>query len=320
MTKKKKAAESVLITGAAGNIGSALAAALLREGGYSVLAVDNLTTGARHKLPPNGDTFRFIKADVNRHAEISSIFYANSFDYVFHFAAVVGVQRTLANPLMVLEDIEGIKNILLLSKNCGVKRVFYSSSSEVYGEPVSFPQHEELTPLNSRLPYAIVKNIGESFFRSYQAEHGLDYTIFRFFNTYGPNQSEDFVVPRFLAAALRGDPITINGDGRQTRTFCYVDDNTDTIIGCLRRGLFVNDVLNIGSDVEHSVLDLAKMICKAAGSRSVIRHAPALKEGDMTRRRPDIDKMKKVLGRPLVPVERGIRKLLEHKSKAGVRI
>jgi UDP-glucose 4-epimerase len=111
------------------------------------------------------------------------------FDYVFHYAAVVGVKRTLENPVLVLEDLQGIRNVLTLCKNTGVKRVFYASSSEVYGEPVHLPQHEHNTPLNSRLPYAVVKNAGESFCRSYFQEYGLEYTIFRFFNTYGPKQS-----------------------------------------------------------------------------------------------------------------------------------
>jgi UDP-glucose 4-epimerase len=155
--------KKILITGAAGNIGSALTSALCLRSEYYVVAVDNLSTGSLTKLPnPNPDHFRFIKADVNDFQEISTIFLNYNFDYVFHFAAIVGVQRTLANPLSVLNDIEGIKNILSLSKNCGVLRVFYSSSSEVYGEPVSLPQNEEITPLNSRLPYAIVKNIGEA--------------------------------------------------------------------------------------------------------------------------------------------------------------
>ena len=103
---------------------------------------------------------------------------------------------------MVLEDIQGIKNVLDLCKSTGVKRVFYSSSSEVYGEPVELPQHEHTTPLNSRLPYAIVKNVGEAFCRSYQQEFGLEYTIFRFFNTYGPKQSTDFVMSKFLKKPL----------------------------------------------------------------------------------------------------------------------
>ena len=152
------------------------------------------------------------------------------FDYVFHYAAVVGVKRTQENPIMVLNDIEGIKNVLQLSKNSSVKRVFFSSSSEVYGEPVELPQNEETTPLNSRVPYAIVKNVGESFFRSYFKSYGLPYTIFRFFNTYGPNQSEDFVIAKFLKSALINEDITIYGDGSQTRTFCYVDDNINTCI------------------------------------------------------------------------------------------
>ena len=97
----------------------------------------------------------------------------------------------------VLEDIDGIKNMLTLSKNTGVKRFFFSSSSEVYGEPVSIPQHEETTPLNSRVPYAVVKNVGEAYCKSFYKEYNLDYTIFRFFNTYGPHQTTDFVIGKF---------------------------------------------------------------------------------------------------------------------------
>jgi UDP-glucose 4-epimerase len=303
---------TVLVTGAAGNIGSAFVSALLKDRLYSVLAVDNLSTGARAKLPSNDDNFRFVKADVNDYEELSAIFHTSRFNYVFHFAAVVGVKRTLENPLSVLKDIDGIKNILSLSKNCGVIRVFFSSSSEVYGEPISIPQHEELTPLNSRLPYAIVKNLAEAYFRSYYQEHGLPYTIFRFFNTYGPNQSEDFVVPRFLRAALRNEPIMIYGDGQQTRTFCYIDDNTETMLRCLKDDLFVNDVLNVGSDIECSVLDLANLVIRLTGSRSEICFLPPLAEGDMARRQPDITKMKSIINHELVPLRDGIQRLIAH--------
>ena len=164
------------------------------------------------------------------------------FDYVFHYAAVVGVKRTTDNPVMVLRDLDGIKNVLDLCKNTGVKRIFFSSSSEVYGEPVELPQNEETTPLNSRLPYAVVKNVGESFCRSYQKEFGLDYTIFRFFNTYGSKQSTDFVISKFLNAALSNAPITVYGNGQQNRTFCYIDDNTECILTILENDLIVNDV------------------------------------------------------------------------------
>jgi UDP-glucuronate decarboxylase len=301
---------TVLVTGAAGNIGSALVRALIKLGDYFVIGVDDLSTGARHKIPQSGHNFRFIRADVNKYSEVAEIFHSHRFDFVFHFAAVVGVQRTLLNPLSVLKDIDGIKYILSLSKNSGVRRVFFSSSSEVYGEPVSVPQNEVSTPLNSRLPYAIVKNVGEAFFRSYWDEHRLEYTIFRFFNTYGPNQSEDFVIPRFVKAALDSNPLSIYGDGLQTRTFLYVDDNIDTILACLQQNHFVNDVVNIGSDQEVTILDLARQIILEVGSESHIVRVPPLPEGDMTRRLPDIAKMRAVLQRPLVPLEEGIRRLI----------
>ena len=208
----------ILITGGAGFIGSSLAEYLLNKTESQVVVVDNYLTGRQQNLPTS-DRFRFIKADANDFNDIASIFQTFGFDYVFHYAAVVGVKRTLENPVLVLDDLQGIRNVLKLCKNTGVKRVFYASSSEVYGEPVHLPQHEHNTPLNSRLPYAVVKNAGESFCRSYFQEFGLEYTIFRFFNTYGPKQSPDFVVSRFINAALEHKPITIYGDGQQTLTF-----------------------------------------------------------------------------------------------------
>ncbi len=303
--------EKVLITGGAGNVGSSLAKKLASTRNYKVTVVDNLSTGSIHKLKSALGSIEFIKADVNSLSDISAIMLSHSFDYVFHYAAIVGVKRTLENPILVLHDIEGIKNILSLSKNTGVKRVFYSSSSEVYGEPVEFPQNEETTPLNSRLPYAIVKNVGESFFKSYYREFGLNYTIFRFFNTYGPDQSEDFVVPRFLKLAKANADITLYGDGKQTRTFCHVSDNVETISNILEGEYCVNEVINIGNDNEMSILELAQLIIRLTGSSSRIIHLPPLKEGDMSRRLPDISKMKSILKRELTPIEEGIQSLLE---------
>lgn len=304
----------ILVTGAAGNIGSALVERLLTHADFFVVAVDNFLTGARKKLPYEGSkNFAFIKADVNHHQAISSIMTSYRFDFVFHYAAVVGVQRTLENPVLVLEDIQGIKNILDLSKNTGVKRVFYSSSSEVYGEPVEFPQNERTTPLNSRLPYAVVKNVGEAFLRSYHTEFNLSYTIFRFFNTYGPRQSEDFVVSRFLKQAIRNEPLTIYGQGSQSRTFCYIDDNIDTTLKCLSGDNCVNDVMNVGNDEEMTVKDLAAMIIRITGSSSRVEYLPALREGDMSRRKPDITKMKAILGRELTTLEQGLKKTLQNR-------
>jgi len=305
----------ILVTGGAGNIGSVTVEKLLKDPANFVVVVDNLSTGLISKLPfENNDRFLFIKSDVNDLNEISQIMLTHKFEYVFHFAAVVGVQRTQENPVSVLHDIEGIKNILELSKNTAVKRVFYSSSSEVYGEPVTLPQHEHTTPLNSRVPYAVVKNVGESFCKSYHQEFGLSYTIYRYFNTYGPNQSTDFVLPRFLEAALKNKDITIYGDGSQSRTFTYVDDTIDTSLACLFKNEVVNDVINIGNDITITMLDLAKLIISITKSKSKIIYLPPLKEGDMTRRQPDNTKMRQLLDRPLVSLEEGIHKMLSDKK------
>ena len=304
----------ILITGGAGFIGSSLADKLLENSDNYIVVADNLLTGNKEKLPQvSEDQFKFINCDVNRYSPIASVMQSYQFDYVFHYAAVVGVKRTLANPVMVLDDIKGIKNVLDLCKNTGVKRVFYASSSEVYGESVTFPQNEETTPLNSRLPYAIVKNVGEAFCRSYKKEYGLDYTIFRFFNTYGPKQSIDFVISKFIKAALKNEPITIYGDGKQSRTFCSIEDNVGACINAFEQNKFVNDVINIGNDKEYSVLELAKIIKEITNSNSEILFNEALPEGDMQRRKPDISKMKLILNKNLIELKEGLKEVIKSK-------
>lgn len=306
---------NILVTGGAGFVGSGLAEKLIENPNNYVVIVDNLLTGSKNKLPiAIHNNLKFIQCNVNNKTEITSVFHTFSFDYVFHYAALVGVQRTLNNPVSVLDDIMGIKNILNLSKNTGVKRVMYASSSEVYGEPVEFPQNEETTPLNSRLPYAIVKNVGEAFFKSYQQEFGLNYTLFRFFNTYGPKQSKDFVISKFINLALKNEDITVYGDGSQTRTFCFIKNNVEACINAAFSENNNNETINIGNDKETSILDLAKTIIKLTGSSSKIIHLPPLPEGDMTRRKPDITKMKKLLSSPILSLEDGLKEVLKDTS------
>lgn len=303
----------ILVTGGAGFIGSGLAEKLAEDPDNYVVIVDNLLTGFSRKIPRSTHSnIKFIKCDVNDFQDISSVFYAYTFDYVFHYAAVVGVKRTLQHPAMVLDDITGIKNILNLSKNTGVKRVYYSSSSEVYGEPVEFPQNEHTTPLNSRLPYAIVKNVGEAYLRSYKKEYNLDYTIFRFFNTYGPKQSKEFVISRFIYLALQNADITIYGDGSQTRTFCYIDDNVQACVNAFYNDKYVNDVVNIGGEKEVTILELANIVIEVTGSKSKLVHLPPLKEGDMTRRQPDVSKMNALLKREPTPFKEGLRRVINN--------
>jgi len=301
----------ILITGGAGFVPSSLADALLTNKDVEVVLVDNFLTGRKENIPVHSRA-RFIKCDVNNYNEIAPIVTAFRFDYIFHYAAVVGVKRTLDNPVMVLNDIQGIKNILDLAKSTGVKRVFFSSSSEVYGEPVHLPQHEHTTPLNSRLPYAVVKNVGESFCRSYQQEFGLDFTLFRFFNTYGPKQSPDFVVARFIDAALAGRDITVYGDGHQTRSFCYVTDLVEGIEKLMDKVDIKGEIVNLGNPSEYTISELAHKITQMidTSSQIVFEDKPA---DDPDRRKPDITKAKQLLNwEPKVPLEEGLQKTIEY--------
>lgn len=314
---KKGEGKSILVTGGAGFIGSHLVKKLL-ESGYRVTVFDNLQTGslqniAQYKENPN---FKFIGGDVNLIKDILLAF-KEKYCYVYHYAACVGVERTLSHPIEVLSDIDGLRNILTLSVANGVKRFFYSSSSEVYGEPMTFPQNEEVTPLNSKLPYAVVKNLGGVFLKTYQKQYGLNYTIFRFFNTYGPGQSEHFVVSKFIHLALLGKDITIYGDGKQTRSFIFIDDNVEATVRAIGRKKSINQTINVGSNIEIPILVLAREIIKLTNSKSKIVHLPFLAEGDMRRRCPDITLMREMLGvTPKTSLKKGLRQTIEYfKSK-----
>jgi UDP-glucose 4-epimerase len=304
----------ILITGGAGFIGSSLADRLIQDSDNFIVILDDLSTGTLKKLPNQPKTnWKFIKGDVNNYNDIAEVCHAFSFDYIFHYAAMVGVKRTQEQPISVLRDLHGIENVLSLGKNSGVNRVFFASSSEVYGEPVNLPQNEHTTPLNSRIPYAVVKNAGEAFLRSYNKEYDLEYTIFRFFNTYGPKQDRDFVMSRFIYLALNNEPITIYGDGSQTRTFFFIDDNIEATTNAFYNNLIINDVVNIGGNREITMLDLAIMIIELTGSKSPIVHLPPLQEGDMTRRFPDVEKLhSQLLHREPIPIEEGIKRILEN--------
>jgi UDP-glucose 4-epimerase len=302
---------NILVTGGAGFIPSCLTSEMVKNPNYKVVAVDNFLTGHKLKISKSEfDNFQFIEADCNNYDQMKAIFDDNQFDYVFHYAAVVGVKRTTDHPLQVLEDIDGMNHIFKLSANSKVKRIFFSSSSEVYGEPVELPQHEQTTPLNSKLPYAIVKNLGEAYCRSYFHEFGLKYTVFRFFNTFGPKQSPDFVMSKFIKQALNNKDITIYGDGSQTRTFCYIDDNISACMTAFEDDKFVNDVINVGNDIETTILELAKLVIKQTNSKSKIIFLPPLKEGDMTRRQPSTEKVRSLLDREFLPLKEGIEKVI----------
>jgi len=306
----------ILITGVQGFIASHLAEFLLGKG-YPVIGIDNGLTGDRKHIASFEDhpDFVSVEGDVNNRQDLQPLIEKYRPEFIFHYAACVGVKRTLDHPLWVLRDIKGIENIVELARQVGTRRVFFSSSSEVYGEPVEFPQNENTTPLNSRLAYAVVKNIGEVYLKAYSQEYGQEYTIFRFFNTYGPRQSEDFVMSRFIRAALDGSDLTIYGDGSQTRTFCYIDDNVEATYAAMESDAAANSVINIGSAIETPILELAKEVLQVSGADSRIVHLPPLPDGDMTRRLPDNTSMLNLLGgRSLVTLEEGIERTLEYFS------
>jgi UDP-glucose 4-epimerase len=298
-----------LITGGAGNVGGSLARRLSLEPNNKVVIIDDLSTGSQSKLPTSGNV-EFLRANCNNYDEIYSLLLARNFDFIFHYAAMVGVERTLRYPMSVLGDIEGFKNITDIAKKSKAKRLFFASSSEVYGNSTVFPQTVDGTPINCRLPYSAVKNIGEIFVKEFCLENGISYTNLRFFNTYGPLQSEDFVLPKFIAQALQGKDLTIYGEGLQTRTFCYIDDNIDSIIKMIEGEIGINETINIGSDVEVTILDLAELVKDLTRSKSKIIHLPALPLGDMPRRLPEISRMRSILGRDLVSLAEGIMKIL----------
>tara|TARA_A100001015_G_C15001410_1_gene718658 strand:- start:953 stop:1879 length:927 start_codon:yes stop_codon:yes gene_type:complete len=300
---------NILITGGAGHIGASLVNNLILKHDFNIVVVDNLLTGKKDNINFS-DRVKFIEADINESSTKDMLLNLDPFDYIFHYSAVVGVKRTQDNPLLVLKDIEGIKNILAISLAHQIKRIYFSSSSEVYGEPVEIPQHELTTPLNSRVPYAIVKNVGESFIKSFYQEHNLNFTIFRFFNTYGPFQSADFVISKFINFALNNEDITIYGDGNQTRTFLHVRDNVNFTIKCLENSFYNNDIVNVGSDQEISIINLANTIIRIANSKSKIKYLPPLKDGDMTRRMPDLEKFHSTQGADLVSLDVGIEELI----------
>ena len=305
--------KKILITGGAGNIGASLFNKLIKNKSYFIYVLDNFSTGRKVNLNLRGeDNFQIFNSDVNNFNELKKIFQNNSFNYIFHYAATVGVQRTQNNPLQVLKDIEGIKNILNLTLDKDIERIFFSSSSEVYGESFETPQNELTTPLNSRIPYAIVKNVSEAFLKSYNKVYGTKYTILRFFNTYGPLQNEEFVISKFVKQALNNENLTIYGDGKQTRSFLYIDDNIDFTIKLLENNLLINETVNVGSDIEISIIELSKKIINIIDSDSEIIFSPPLPDGDMLKRLPDISKMKKNYGNELIELDEGLRKVIKN--------
>lgn len=304
-----------LVTGGAGFLGSHMCDLLLDRGART-LCIDDLSNGKKENIIHNfkNKNFKFLKLDVNNFGKLKPVFTKFKPDYVMHYAAMVGVKRTSEKPLEVFQDIEGIKNIAELSKRHHVKKVLFTSSSEVYGEPVKLPIAEDDT-FNSKWPYGLVKVLGEQYFLAYHEKYGIPVTIVRFFNVYGPRQDfgdSGFVVSVFLKRALTKKPLEIYGDGEQTRDFVYVDDNVRLTLAAFLNDEVDGRPMNIGSGRSIRIIDLAEEIKKII-SQATIVFKPTRKKGEIKYRTPDVSFMKKMLcDEPEVKLRDGISKTLEY--------
>ena len=297
----------ILVTGGAGFIGSHLCERLVNEG-HNVTAIDNFSTGHASNLERlNGvDGFKLIEGSILDTQTLTPLIKES--EYVFHLAAAVGVFNIVNNPLeSLLTNIRGTENVLEAAYETKTP-VFLTSSSEVYGKNVSDSLKESDdrvlgSPVTLRWSYSEAKAIDESLAYAYFVEKHLETRIVRFFNTVGPRQlgAYGMVVPRFVKAALSNEPITIYGDGNQTRCFAHVFDVIDAVIAIAFAENTVGKVINIGNDYEISINDLAKKIIDETGSKSKIVYVPyaeAYGDGfeDMERRVPNIDLINQLVG------------------------
>lgn len=284
-----------VVTGGAGFLGSHLVDRLLREG-YEVVILDNLITGSTDNIAHlAGDSrARFINHDVSNY-----IFVDGPVDFVFHFASPASPDDFKRFPIQVMKvGALGTHNALGLAKAKGAKFMI-ASTSEVYGDPAFSPQPEtywgNVNPIGPRSVYDEAKRYAEALTMAYHNFHGLDTRIVRFFNTYGPRMRLDDgrVVPNFVKQALLGEPITVYGDGGQTRSFGYYED---TIEGVWRlANADFHDPVNIGTEEERTVLEFARAVIAATGSKSEIVHLPAATD-DPKQRRPDLTRARTILG------------------------
>ena len=296
-----------LITGGAGFIGSHLSDALINRGDQ-VVVLDNLTTGNKSNIEHllTHQNFKLIEGSILDTKLVDQTI--QSADHVLHFAAAVGVFNIVNKPLDSLTtNLRGTENILEAASKHN-KEVLIASSSEIYGKNVSGPLNEESdrivgSPLKSRWSYSEAKAIDESMAQFYHLEKGLKTRIIRLFNTVGPRQVGHYgmVVPRFVSAALKNEPLTVYGAGTQSRCFCHVYDAIGGILAVIDSPATIGDVFNIGNNFEVTIEELAQQVIKGTGSQSTITKTPydtAYNPGfeDMQRRIPDISKIEGIVG------------------------
>ena len=307
--------QRALVTGGAGFLGSHLCDALLAEG-YAVIAVDNLLTGRQPNLDHlrNESRFEFRKLDINEPFDCGPV------DYVFHFASPASpVDYTVHGIETLKVGSLGTFHALEVARKYGAKYLV-SSTSECYGDPLEHPQKEtywgHVNPIGPRSVYDEAKRFTEAVTMAYHRYHKVDTRIVRIFNTYGPRMqlNDGRVVPNFMKQALRGEPLTVYGDGKQTRSFCYVSDEIEGFIRLSKSSEHLP--VNIGNPTEFTILECAQRVLAVTGSKSTIKYEP-LPQDDPKQRCPDITKAKTLLGwEPKIDLEAGLRLSLAYFRKA----
>jgi dTDP-glucose 4,6-dehydratase len=301
-----------LVTGGSGFLGSHLCDHLLAKG-YRVVCVDNLETGNLNNIAhiKDGDNFRFVQADITSHFEVDE-----PLDFVYHMASPASPIDYARLPLHTLKvGAYGTHNTLGLAK-AKRARFMLASTSEVYGDPEIHPQKEtywgNVNPIGPRGVYDEAKRYAEAMTMAYLRQQGVDTAIVRIFNTYGPRMRphDGRAIPTFLRQALSEKPVTVFGDGSQTRSFCYVDDLVRGLIALMESG--VHEPVNIGNPIEMTLLEMAKAVIELTESRSEIVFE-ALPVDDPKVRQPDISRAKDLLGwEPQVELREGLQKTIEH--------
>lgn len=303
-----------LITGGAGFIGSHLCEALLQRG-EEVICLDNFFTGRKKNIQHliGHPQFEVIRHDITEPILLEV-------DRIFNLACPASPIHYQFNPVKTIKtNVMGALNVLGLAKRVKA-RVLQASTSEVYGDPAVHPQPESywgnVNPIGKRSCYDEGKRVAEALFFDYHRQNGVDIRVIRIFNTYGPRMliNDGRVVSNFIVQALRNEPITVFGDGTQTRSFCYISDLIDGIIRMMDCENFTGPV-NLGNPEEFTILELAKLVCEMTGSKSKIIFKP-LPENDPCRRKPDISLAKEKLNwEPEVPLHEGLKYTVEYFSK-----
>jgi UDP-glucuronate decarboxylase len=302
----------VAVTGGAGFLGSHLCDRLL-EAGHEVLCVDNFYTGSRQNIAHlmGNPMFEFLRHDVTFPLFVEV-------DQIYNLACPASPPHYQSNPIQTTKtSVHGAINMLGLAKRVKA-RILQASTSEVYGDPLVHPQSEDywgnVNPIGPRSCYDEGKRCAETLFFDYHREVGLETKVARIFNTYGPRMDPDDgrVVSNFIVQALRGTPITIYGDGSQTRSFCYVDDLIGGLIALMQSDADVTGPINLGNPGEFSMKELAALVLEQTGSKSKIRYEP-LPADDPVRRCPDITRARTQLDwAPTVALSDGLRKTIEY--------